>query len=151
MSEGFPTETQASPSAPEPQPKQGKGLGRVVLIVLVLVGLCSTCCCLSCGGLIWMGFGEFANQVKAKYENDPVVIDRLGGIDSCALNLSATMEEDPDGNTFVLDVEGPKGTGQLIINAPGQNLENLESAALRQGGVDYPLGDSLLDFESLPQ
>ena len=61
------------------------------------------------------------------------------------------MEEDPDGNTFVLDVEGPKGTGQLIINAPGQNLENIESAALRQGGVDYPLSDSLLDFESLPQ
>ena len=153
MSEGFPTETQASPSAPEPQPKKGKGLGRVVLIVLVLVGLCSTCCCLSCGGLIWMGFGEFANQAKAKYENDPVVIDRLGGIDSCGWNVIATGEESEQnsGNTFVFDVEGPKGRGQLIIVSSTQDLENVESAVLRQGGVDYPLSDYLLDFESLPQ
>ena len=97
MSEGFPTETQASPSAPEPQPKQGKGLGRVVLIVL----------------------GEESEQNS--------------------------------GNTFVFDVEGPKGSGQLIIVSSTQDLENVESAVLRQGGVDYPLSDYLLDCESLPQ
>ena len=90
---------------------------------------------------------------KATYENDPVVIDRLGGIDSCTWNLMATGEEGEQnsGNTFVFDVEGPKGSGQLIIVSSTPDLENVESAVLRQDGVDYPLSDYLLDFESLPQ
>ena len=139
MSEGFPTESQAF----TPPPEKKSGGGKTVLIVLGVLGLLSCCCCFGCGGFIWFGLSQGASQVKAKYADDPVVLEMLGGIDSCEMNFGDMMTEaQTRENTFVFDVEGPKGSGQLILWAPDQDLNNPQEATLRVGAGEYPIGDS---------
>lgn len=147
MTDGFPTESNVSGVVEAPPKKSG--MGRVVLIVLALIGLCSTCCCLSCGGFFWYSFSQLSTQVTTQYENDPVVVEHLGGISSCSFNFSASIEEDPNGAAFVFDVEGPEGSGQLIIISADNDIMNPDSVVLRKGGADYPLGDFVIDTDSL--
>lgn len=98
---------------------------------------------------MWFGFGELASQVTDLYGTDPVVMEHLGGISSCSYNFSASIDEDPNGKAFVFDVEGPNGSGQLIIISPDNDIANPDSVLLRKDGADYPLGDFSIGIDSL--
>jgi len=97
---------------------------------------------------MWFGFSELASQATDLYGTDPVVMEHLGGISSCSYNFSASIDEDPNGKAFVFDVEGPNGSGQLIIISPDNDIANPDSVILRKEGVDHPLSDFVIGADS---
>ena len=139
MSQGFPTET--TPVQPEGKKSGG---GRTVTIILVVLGLiggvCALCCCGGVG-MFYFGMNEMAKQVQTKYADDETVVEYIGGIESCAFNFGDTIsEQQRREDTWVFDVEGPSGSGQLILWAPSGQPSDASEAVLRQGGADFPLG-----------
>ena len=97
---------------------------------------------------MWFSFGQLSTQVTTRYGSDPVVVEQIGGISSCSFNFTASIEEDQDGEAFVFDVEGPEGSGQMIIIAPNNDINNPESVILRKEGVDHPLSDFVIGADS---
>ena len=68
------------------------------------------------GGLIGSAFEEglraFCNQVRTDIEDNPVILDRIGTIQSFELDLEAS-EALPGENDFVFKISGSKGSGVM--------------------------------------
>ncbi len=91
-------------------PRSGLRTGCVVAIVLAaLAGIV-----LVAGGVWLMGFGldVFAEQVKQDIQDNPVVLEHIGRIETIEANLSATAAE-PNEDIFVYEIEGTKSNAVL--------------------------------------
>jgi hypothetical protein len=90
----------------------------MLLFILGGLGVGVLVCCGSCGGLgyftIQNEHREQAERLLADYRDHPIVVEQLGGLDSCQGNLAKGLnDEDAD---MVFDVRGPKGAGTLHVS-----------------------------------
>lgn len=116
------------------------GIGGGVLLLL----------CAGCGLAMYFSvtgvMGFMGGMVKEQIQNDPVIVEHIGDVQSVDINYTATGQEaeknpQPGRNVLVFDVKGSKGSGQLVgtqvqAAAPGHVLEDMK---LRKGGQEYPL------------
>ncbi|MEM9586473.1 MAG: hypothetical protein AAGA03_04265 [Planctomycetota bacterium] len=134
------------------QPKPSGSPWLKVILILLGVGVVGAIVC--CGGGIYvmnMGLGLAGDQVKERFQADPVIVEHLGGLDSAKLNIIATSEatQKSGEDTQVFDVSGPSGQGRLIFK--GNDLGMSGGGILElSDGTQHPLaGDQLdeLDFD----
>ncbi|HUE70524.1 MAG TPA: hypothetical protein VMP01_06505 [Pirellulaceae bacterium] len=116
------------------------GIGGGVLLLL----------CAGCGLTMYFGFtgimGFMEGMVRDQIKDDPVIVEHIGELQSVKINLTAAAEEkqknpQPGRNPLVFDVQGTKGSGQVVgtqVPAPEPGLV-LENARLRKGGQEFPL------------
>lgn len=116
------------------------GIGGGVLLLL----------CLGCVGLGYFGFtgimGFMGNMVKQQIENDPVIVEHIGEVQSVTVNYAETGREQQINpqkgrNVLAFDIKGSKGSGVVVgtqVQAPEPGYV-LENARLRKDGQEYPL------------
>ncbi len=142
MSSNFPDFPQGSqgfdPYRSPTHAKKGGGKGWIWAVVLgivgvLLVGGIAVCC----GGpylLMRFGFQVIAQQMEQQISDNEVVVEHLGEIQSCKLNFKKTTGTGRD-DTFVFDVVGTKGTGEITAqydkNAQKRQQLVILSATLR--------------------
>jgi hypothetical protein len=93
-------------------------------------------------------FSFMGGMVKEQIQDDPVIVEHIGDIESINVNFTASGEEKnknlkPGRNVLVFDVKGSKGSGQVVglqVQAPQPGLV-LEEAVLRKDGQEYPLSE----------
>lgn len=93
------------------------------------------------GGLVFMIVGVFllgrwgmnalAAEVQRGFEDHPIVLEQIGEIQDIDMNLVDSGKAEDD-ETFVYDVEGTKGNGQLHIRSEilDDGSEKIHSAKL---------------------
>ncbi len=138
-----------SDAAPQPEKKKsGSSVLIIVLLVILVGGGIVVCVC--CGGMGWLGVqgvNAAADAVKASVEGDPVIQEKLGGVDSVSMNIQATatyQQENNEQNVVLFDIVGPSGSGKLILNNDDQSL------TLQTGGEKIPL-EARLDSSKMGQ
>ena len=104
---------------PEQNPKKSnKGCLIAVLVVILLAVL------VCCGGgfaVYYVGVGEWSNQVRITVEDNPVITEHIGDVESLEFNLLATAEagqeaeQSGDSTPIVFEISGSKGEGQLLL------------------------------------
>ena len=91
-------------------------------------------CCGGFGMLSYFGLDAVGQVMKAEVENSPTVIEHFGQIESMRFNISATGLEAQDiqpgqGSPMAFDVQGTKGSGQIVVHqSPGG--QGIETAVL---------------------
>jgi hypothetical protein len=138
---------------PPPPPSGG---GKTLLIVFGALGIGVLLCCGSCGGLGYVTIQnehkEHAQTLKSDYNNHPIVLEQLGGLDSVEGNMAKGINDDE--SDMVFDVRGPKGTGTMHIEAM---FGEIYSAILKKDGQEWDLtaeeeapDDMPADDEAMP-
>ncbi len=106
-------------------------------------------CCGCIGFVFYFGVNQMHEQVKQQIQNDPVIQQHIGQVQSVSTNFQASVKEiqenppPPGDNVLTFDVKGTKGEGllvgtQLTAPAPGKFLRNMK---LKKDGQVYPLAD----------
>ena len=131
----FPDPPQAYRVPAPQQPHQataGKPVWVVLAIILVmLVGGTAICC----GGMFFVGswgLDIVAQDIARQLRDDPVIQEEIGEIEEISMNLTASATH-ADDETFVYDVRGSKGSGELTVQSVTlpQGGEEILSASLR--------------------
>ena len=119
-------------SFPTQPAKSGSGLKTVLIVVavVVLLGL------LACGGMVGLGFYALyasGQMIKSQVESSQVIQDELGSIDSISMDFQDTARQaEPGSDQPVVSyaVEGPKGSGHLLVVMSKSNSNQIESVTL---------------------
>jgi len=127
--------------AQTPPKKSRKGLWIGCGLALILGGL------LCCGGpLLLIPFAQSAigDLARAEVEHSPVVIEHIGEIESMSMDFMASVEEAQNvqpgqGSTLVFDVEGSKGSGQIIVQQSGGSEEIDAAVLVTSSGERFPI------------
>ena len=109
--------------------------------------LAGVLCCGCIGAFGYIGVNQLSQFVKQQIENEPVIQEHIGEVQSVSMNVFAAAEEmqanpPPPGETLqAFDVKGSKGSGvvvgtQLPAPGPGGVLKNMK---LKKDGQVYPL------------
>lgn len=143
---GDPQNDQGYAQSPTPK-KRGKGC----LIGCTIAGvLCLMVCC--GGGLMVSRF--VSTTIAAEYQRqltgNPVIVERIGEIESVQINWSATIEEaqkaGQEGESrLVFDIKGDKSSGKVVVdpNQSGGSGVELGSAVLvMPDGSRHPIGSA---------
>ena len=111
----------------------GKG-STVLLIVLGVVVLL-----VAVGAVAWLGLDLIAEQVKADIEDNPVIVEHIGRIESIELDLLASGDT-PGDDTFVFELKGTKGNGVLTVEVVtvDDEHEEVRSGTLRLARPEKP-------------
>ena len=130
---------------PTPVPVK-KGGNKMVWILGILGGLSAVGVLVCCGGGYLMfraGTGVLSEAFKAQLEGNPVIAEHLGHIETMDINFTRTGQESQGGQErLAFDVEGPKGSGVLIVVQDQTDGTSIQSAelVLRDGTrLDVPL------------
>ena len=104
----------------------GFNVGCLVAIVIVLV--------LGVAGAFFIGrwgLSLVAEEVKRDIRDHPVVLEHIGDIEECTVNLAATGAEGEE--AFVFDLKGSKSHGELqaVIETGEDGTERVLSGTLR--------------------
>jgi hypothetical protein len=115
--------------------------GTGMAITGILTGFLTTFCGVGCLGLGWFSLGMLEEMAKTEFNNNAVVRDHLGELESCSINWTDTMEErqrekDPvrQNELWSFDLQGSKGKG-------------LVRARMRQQGDKFALVEGTLELE----
>ena len=85
-----------------------------------------------------------ASAVTEAVRDDPTIQEHIGDIESLTINMEATSEVqiDEGKRTYAFDIEGSKGSGQLVakIVEQGNDEVGIESGRLIVDGQEHPLG-----------
>ncbi|MDX1945823.1 MAG: hypothetical protein SFU86_10535 [Pirellulaceae bacterium] len=126
------------------QPPPPSATGKILLAIFGTLGVCGLLCCGACGGLgIWAmqeSQRDVAEQVVAEFGQHPLVVEHLGGIDSCQPNLAAGIADDE--YEMVFDVRGPRGSGTIRVVTV---LDEIIAAQLKTKAGQWEL-----DAEDMP-
>jgi hypothetical protein len=121
-----------------PPPPSTSSSSKVLIYILCGFGVMSLLCCGTCSGLgfwtIQNEHRENAQKIIAEYANHPIVVEQLGGIDSCRANLLAGLDDSQ--HDMVFDVQGPRGSGTIHADA---FLNQLITVVLRKDGQEWDL------------
>ena len=110
----------------------------VLLIVLGLGVVGGVVCC--GGGFLAMKFGteQIAQVARGSVEGHPAVVEHIGEIWAFELSL-AKSGEIGEPNTFVFDVHGNKGSGEIVVRMSQQPDES-GNLTLLEGELELPDG-----------
>lgn len=99
-----------------PPGKRG-GLSGGCLLALIL-GVLGFTGMVVCGGalgyLMKVGFDQLAAEVRAEFANHPVLVERLGEIQSVETDFLGSIANEDD-EEFVYRLRGTQGSGMLIV------------------------------------
>jgi hypothetical protein len=85
----------------------------VVLVVgLSLAALLGLVVC--CGGIVHLGFGLTAEQVRHKLEADPRFVQHVGQVQEFNVDYLGSFSDDED-DIFVYNVKGSKWSGRVTV------------------------------------
>lgn len=135
-------------SFPTQPAKSGSGLKTVLIVVavVVLLGL------LACGGMVGLGFYAIyasGQMVKSEVESTQVIQDEIGTIDSISMDFQDTAKRSEPGSdqpVVSYAIEGPKGSGHLLVVMSKTKSNEVESVTLvTSDGTEIPVP---LDGES---
>lgn len=139
------------PTLGNPPPKK-KSILPMVLIILGIVVVLPTICCGVIGYMIYGGvnkaMGAAAEQMVAELKDAPAMKEHIGDIQSAQMNImestrriEAAKKAGNDEPLFIVDVQGSKGKGKVILqNMQGQSYD---SAILElPDGKTFPLKDA---------
>ncbi len=82
----------------------------------ILLGAGGLCIVVCCGGCILMGAmapGDGSEEVQAAFESHPSIIEHIGTVTAVEFNFIDSMDYESE-STFVYDIRGTKGSGQII-------------------------------------
>ncbi|MCA8962390.1 MAG: hypothetical protein KDC38_17820 [Planctomycetes bacterium] len=79
-------------------------------VILIVVALCILLFFGGCAGLLWFAW----SSLKGMITHDPVVVEQLGEIEECELDLDA-LERD-EKKVVIFQVRGTKGSGQVRLD-----------------------------------
>ena len=86
-------------------------------------------CCGICGGLAYVGFEEDETYLQAMFQENEVVQDKIGNIQSLERDWGKSFADEDD-EIWYFRVEGDKGSGEIIIRDSGFSDVDLEWARL---------------------
>ena len=104
--------------AQSPQPKSKKGCLILVLVVFLLFLL------ICCGGgsvAVYYGMGQYSEVGLDQVQDDSVIVEYIGEVESFSMSISATMEaaeavEQPgDQPPLAFEIKGSKSEGVLLL------------------------------------
>lgn len=145
------------------QPKTGGSkvwlwvLGSILAVFLLGALVC-------CGGGYFAyqaGTGMMAEAYTSQLNNNPVIQEHIGDIESMNFDLTATTEQaEASGGAMAFKISGTKGSGILLIHqAPGGDGERIERAelVLPDGtrhevpvATETPIPDETVELETDP-
>ena len=105
--------------------------------------------CLCCGGaaLVYFGFNIIEQELTPQLENDPVVQEHIGEVQSVEFDFMKSIDENEtggDAEALVFRVEGTKGSGHVIGRSETgpDGVEHLTGGILRMpNGEEYQLSE----------
>ena len=117
------------------------------LIIMSGIGILSVITVLACCGggygIFYFSMNFIADAVKSDVQDDPSIQQHIGDIESLSINMEETSEVqiDEGKRTYAFDIEGTKGSGQLIAKVVEQGGDEIgvESGRLIVDGEEYPL------------
>ncbi len=121
-------------SRPQPPKKKGWSVAFWVILILGIVFILGCGCC---GGLFYWGIGFLADSVTKSYGDHPILVEKIGEIESASFNMQATGESEGE---LVFDLKGSKQNGQLIVRE--QQGQSFGAARLVVGDEEFELGPS---------
>ncbi len=89
---------------------------KIVLLILGLVFGSISVACAGCGGIFVYFWGEMEDDIAHQIRENPVVVEHLGEVSSCEMDLSASFDEE-DVESFWFDVEGARGKGRVRVTS----------------------------------
>jgi hypothetical protein len=145
------------PMAGGPPSKKSKGKMFWLLGCLGGMGVLGLVCC---GGMFMtmqFGMGMLATQFQTQIEDNPVIVEQIGDIESFSMSFSALVEnaqnQDPGGTPELpFEIVGSKGSGTVFIQqgAGGGDNAVIRSARLvTSDGESIPLEIEAPDESSL--
>lgn len=120
-------------TAQAPPPKSKKGCLIAVVVVFLLMFL------VCCGGLVaifYFGSGALGEAVIGEVENDPAIVEHIGDVESCSLDIGETAkaaeaaEQAGDQTPLAFEIKGSKGEGVLLLMQDGRNQNEFSSGTL---------------------
>jgi hypothetical protein len=137
--------TEVFAPGPYGPPRRSSSPGTVLLLVFGGLGVTFLLCCGVCGGMgFWAKQDDYRDTSKTiltVYADHAVVIEQLGGIESCEGNMFDGWDD--SFHDMVFDVRGPRGSGKIHVN---EFLGELTTVVLRKDGKEW---DLLEDSSSL--
>lgn len=125
-------------------PPQRSGAANPLKWIAIIGGIALLCFALCCGaGVLFVNFGMsvVSADIERQLRDHPQIQERIGEIDSLGVNWTHSLAHE-DENTFVYDIEGPKGKGQVTVESISRDdgSEEIISAELRlSSGEVVPL------------
>lgn len=152
-----PNQMGGGPMMGGPPPKKSKGKMFWLLGCLGGMGVLGLICCGGMFATMQFGMGMLATQFQTQIENDPVIVEQIGDIESFSMSFSALMEnaqnQDPGGTPELpFEIVGSKGSGTVFIEqgAGGGDTAVIRSARLvTADGKTIPLEIEAPDEPSL--
>lgn len=113
---------------------------KIVLLVLGLVFGSIGVACAGCAGLVWWGWGQMEEEIVAQIRTNPVVLEHVGEVRSCEMDLAASLDEE-EVEVFWFDVAGAKGEGRIWVRSVTRDdgAEEVVAGELRTSAGTYDL------------
>jgi hypothetical protein len=96
-----------------------KGLSKGCLVGIVItsvIGLVGVIVLIAAGVFfVQFGMDVIADQVKREVQDNPVILEQVGAIETMEMDMVASANE-PGDQTFVFRLDGAKGTGTLTVS-----------------------------------
>lgn len=127
---------QPGPASPPPKKKGWS----VAVWVLLILGIIFVLGCGCCAGTFYWAFGFLSTAVKESYEDNPIVVEKIGEIQSASFNMQETGEV--GGGNLVFDIKGSKANGKLIVREQNKQNGSFGGAKLVVDGEEFELGPS---------
>ncbi|MHC4974420.1 MAG: Coa1/Tim21 domain-containing protein [Planctomycetota bacterium] len=112
--------------------------GRASTVILIVVGAVVVVV-VGFGFLAWWGLDLVSEQVKADLQDNPVILEHIGRIESIDIDLMASGAARGD-DTLVFDLKGTKGEG--VLNAEVVTVDG-EHEEVRSGTLRLPSGEKV--------
>ena len=86
-------------------------------------------CCGVCGGLSYIVMQEDDQEIRAMFEDDPVVLEQIGNVQSVHRDWGKSMDEE-DQDIWYFRIEGDKADGHIVIKERDYDVLDIEWARL---------------------
>lgn len=112
------TDPQQFVSPQPPAKRQGLSKGCVIAIVVsAVVGVAGIAVLVGAAFFfIKFGLDVVADQIRRDIQDNPVILEQVGAIESIEVDFVASANE-PSDKAFVFNIEGPNGSGLLTVSS----------------------------------
>lgn len=88
----------------------------------------------------WSWQAETSRQVVDRFSDHPVIVEQLGGVNSCSFSLFETIGPDvSEDEVIAYKIVGPERHGFIYVRSSSGNPSDAEWAGLRIGDKFWPL------------
>lgn len=120
------------PQGFQPYAPKTPGSSLWVWVLLALGGVAGVCCCGGGVGLVMFGMNIVTAEIADELRDNPKFREHIGELQEMDVDYIASAAKDDD-ETFVYDVKGDKGSGELTVKhvTADDGSEQIVEATLR--------------------